>query len=195
MRIESIALLICIPLIVSLSSTAFAIKPTRNEMVRMHTWVKANFMRVTALDSPNKAKETAIEPGLIVQANNGDILFNGRPDGRKLKIADVEYPRGLLCHAVSQVVVKLPGPGKTFNSIIGVDTNANGGSIIFSVKVNGKESFRSPVMHCSEPGIPISVDLNSAQEFIIAVEDAGDGITCDHADWADAQVTLQDEIG
>ncbi|MHB1458982.1 MAG: alpha-galactosidase, partial [Armatimonadota bacterium] len=41
-------------------------------------------------------------------------------------------------------------------------------------------------------GIPISVDLNSAQEFIIAVEDAGDGITCDHADWADAQVTLQD---
>jgi len=42
------------------------------------------------------------------------------------------------------------------------------------------------------PGVPVSVQLGGATEFVIEVEDAGDGIACDQSDWADARVTLQD---
>ena len=93
---------------------------------------------------------------------------------------------------LARILVRLPGPGKTFTSVVGVDTNAGGGSIIFSVAVGGKESFRSEVMHCGQRGVPVSVDLAGASEFTIAVDDAGDGISSDHANWADAKATLAD---
>ena len=38
------------------------------------------------------------------------------------------------------------------------------------------------------PGVPVSVDLGGATEFMLEVGDAGDGIACDQADWADAKV-------
>ena len=40
--------------------------------------------------------------------------------------------------------------------------------------------------------VPLSVDLGGATEFVLEVGDAGDGISCDQADWADAKVMLDD---
>jgi alpha-galactosidase len=40
--------------------------------------------------------------------------------------------------------------------------------------------------------LPIRIPLGGATEFAIEVGDAGDGITADQADWADARVTLAD---
>jgi alpha-galactosidase len=112
--------------------------------------------------------------------------------GQPLRIGGKEYKRGVYCHAVSKVVVRLPGPGKTFTSVIGIDSHAGGGSIVFSVSVASKEAFRSNVMHVNDPGVAVNVDLNGATEFTLEVGDAGDGIACDQANWADAKVTLAD---
>ena len=40
--------------------------------------------------------------------------------------------------------------------------------------------------------MPVAVNLEGASEFVLEVNDARDGISCDQADWADAQVTLAD---
>ena len=67
-----------------------------------------------------------------------------------MRLADMEYTRGLYCHAFSKIIVRLPSPGASFSAIVGVDSNeqtsGGRGSVDFSVSVGGKEKFRSGVM-------------------------------------------------
>jgi hypothetical protein len=115
-----------------------------------------------------------------------------------LTIAKKEYRRGLYCHAASHVVVRLPGPGKTFSAIVGVDSNpqtvGGRGSVVFSISVGAKHAFRSETLHEGAAGVPVKVELGGATEFALEVGDGGDGIACDQADWAEAQVALNDGI-
>jgi alpha-galactosidase len=48
------------------------------------------------------------------------------------------------------------------------------------------------VLRGGGPGASVSVTLSGASELTIEARDAGDGIACDHADWADARVLLMD---
>ncbi len=166
---------------------AVAITVTPDELHEARRWAAAKFEGTQQAEAP--------EAGLIVLANNDPVQKNARA-GRPMKIVDRQYTRGLYCHAVSKVVVRLSGPGKTFTAIAGVDSNRQTalgrGSVVFSVRVNDKSAFRSGVMHEGMAGVPVSVDLGGATEFILEVGDAGDGIGCDQADWADARVTLAD---
>ena len=170
-----------------LPQQALATAPTPDEKAEVRRWVAAKF--------EGAAEAKKVEPGLLVLANNDAVIKNNR-GGKPLKIVDKEYTRGLFCHAVSKVVVRLPGPGKTFTAVAGVDSNEQTrpgrGSVVFSVAVAGKEAFRSPVMREAMPGAAVSVDLAGAAEFVLEVGDAGDGISCDQSDWADAQVALAD---
>jgi alpha-galactosidase len=170
------------------------------EIATLQQWVQTHFQPVKKIsadsasaqsgDSDKPARPAAA--GLLVLANHDAVLLNGRPDGRPLKIGQSEFRKGLLCHAPSKLVVTLPGPAKKFSSTVGVDANAGGGSIVFAVKLAGKELFRSPVMRGGAAGMPVSVELDGATEFAIEAGDAGDGIECDHADWADAKAILED---
>ncbi|MHB0998667.1 MAG: NPCBM/NEW2 domain-containing protein [Armatimonadota bacterium] len=188
---HSVCYITVFSLILSSAITSASTVPTKREMLLRDAWINCHFMPLRR-SSEKISLTSVIRPGLLVTANHGGILFNARPDGRLLKIGDKEFNRGLICHAVSKVIVQLPGNGARFSSIIGVDANAGGGTVIFSVKCGGKEVFRSRVMQGSEPGIPVDIDLKGARSFTISAEDAGDGIACDHADWADAKVTLGD---
>jgi len=161
--------------------------PSRDEQYEARRFVAAKFEGQEAAEpSP---------PVLLVVANNDPVQKNGR-SGRALQMSKVQYQRGLFCHAVSKVVVKLGGPGKTFAAIAGVDSNEQTGgargSVVFSVSVAGKEAFRSGLMREGTPPVPVAVDLGGAQEFTLEVGDAGDGIACDQADWAEARVTMAD---
>jgi len=166
---------------------AHAASVSPDEMAILRRWVAAKFE--AAPEAPK------LEPGLLVLANNDAVIRNNR-GGKPLRIADKDYTRGLFCHAVSQVVVRLPGPGKTFTAIVGIDSNEQTrpgrGSVIFSVKVGGKEAFRSGVMREGMAGVPVSADLGGAKEFLLEIGNAGDGIACDQSDWADAKAVLAD---
>ena len=80
----------------------------------------------------------AAEPGLDVYANNDPVIPRARGNS-PLKIGDRVFSRGLYCHAVSKVVLHLPGPGTRFCALAGLDHNedtAQGrGSVVFSVTV------------------------------------------------------------
>ncbi|MCY2952618.1 MAG: NPCBM/NEW2 domain-containing protein [Planctomycetota bacterium] len=158
-----------------------------DEMRELQRWVAAKFDGDVQAAPPTW--------GLTVLANFDELCLNTRM-GRPLTIGKAEYTRGVFCHAASKVAVRLPGPGKVFSALVGVDSNSQTrggrGSINFSVMVAGKEQYRSKIMREGMPAERVSVDLGGATEFELAVGDAGDGITCDQADWADAKITLAD---
>jgi alpha-galactosidase len=162
--------------------------PTSEEMATARRWVAAKF------ESPPQRVE--LRPGLVVLANHDPVVQNTRGEGRPLTIAGATYDRGLYCHAKSTVVVRLPDPGKTFTAVVGVDSNfqtvGGKGSVIFSVRVGDQQKFRSQVMREGMAGVPLTVDLDGATEFVLQVDDAGDGISCDQSDWAAAKVVLND---
>ena len=164
-----------------------AVSVSPEEMSEASQWVAAKFQGMVASEAP--------AVGLMVLANNEPVQLNAR-GGRPLKIADKQYSRGLYCHAVSKVVVRLPGPGKSFSAVAGVDSNeqtsGGRGSVVFSVNVGGKEGFRSQVIREGIAGVPVDVALDGAREFALEIGDAGDGISCDQSDWADAKVVLAD---
>lgn len=165
-------------------AASLAPTPTAAEFDQATRWVNAKFEPAPA---PG--------PGIEVLANHDPVQLNSR-NGQPLSLAGVAYRRGLYCHAHSQLVVRLPGPGSEFSAVVGVDSNAdtsNGrGSVHFAVLVAGQEQFKSGVLTEGMAGVPVTVDLHGARELVLQVDDAGDGISCDQADWADARVKLQD---
>ncbi len=171
-------------------------RPLAEELQQRDQWVRVHLAPVdTVVDSP-PLEPSKPEPGLFVIANHDPVQINAR-NGKPLKLGVQEYRRGLYCHAASRLVVRLPRPGRTLTAVIGVDHNENtqagGGSVHFSVDLEKKEVFRSELMRGGgRPGRPISVDLNGVMEFVLCVDDAGDGISCDQADWANAKVVLDD---
>ena len=118
------------------------------------------------------------------------------PGRQALNIAGRKYTRGVYCHAVGKILVRLPGPGETFTAAVGIDTNdftSNGhSSVVFSVSVGERQLYTSKLMREGMPGEAVSVNLGGATAFTLDVGDGGDGIGCDQSDWADAKVVLAD---
>lgn len=170
---------------------------TPEEMRSKDQWVKTHLLEPAFTDSdyqPSKIPATR-EAGLDVYANNDPVIPNRRGD-RPLKIAGKTYSRGLYCHAVSKIVVTLPGPGRHFTAQVGLDYNDDTlrgrGSVIFSVTVNDQLAFKSDIMTVNTPPCPVDVDLKGTTSFTLEIGDAGDGIGWDQSDWADAGVVLED---
>ncbi len=185
----AVARLISVAMLVQLGWAAevpsVSVNPT--EMRELHRWMAAKF--------DNGRQAAPPQWGLAVLTNLDELCLNARM-GRPLAIGKTKYLRGVFCHATSKVAVRLPAPGKSFAAFVGVDSNSQThggrGSIVFSVTIAGKEAFRSKVMREGTPAERVSLDLGGATEFLLEVGDAGDGITCDQADWADAKIALAD---
>ena len=174
-------------LLVILSRAAEAVAVSPDDMAEARRFATALFEGVPA--------STAIQPGLEVVANYDLVQKNAR-FGKPLVLAGAKHARGLFCHAPSKIIVRLPAAGKTFEAVVGLDSNeqtsGGHGSVIFAVEVDGKEAFRSAVLKEGMPPVPVKIDLGGAKEFVLDVSDSGDGIACDQADWADAKITLAD---
>ncbi|MHB1461439.1 MAG: NPCBM/NEW2 domain-containing protein [Armatimonadota bacterium] len=165
-----------------IAGAACASAPNTAELQLAKRWVESRFEGKVAIQR---------EQGLLVLANNDPVQRNER-NGAPMKIGETQYTRGLFCHANSKVVVKLPSPGATFTSVVGVDAAAPPGTVVFSVVLNGQPAFKSPLMKGSTSALPVKVDLKGATEFTLEVGDGGDNIAWDQSDWADAKVTLAD---
>ena len=51
-----------------------------------------------------------------------------------------------------------------------------------------KRFFRSPVMKSGTKPVKVDISLKGVKQLWLMVEDGGDGINYDHADWADAYI-------
>ena len=63
--------------------------------------------------------------------------------------------------------------------------------VVFHVLGDGKELWTSGVMKPNEKAKTIDLDLRGVKRLLLLVDDAGDGIKFDHADWANARFTFR----
>lgn len=121
----------------------------------------------------------------------GNPQVNKAVTGRGLAIGGVQYATGVGSHASGEITIDLKRKAKLFRAMVGVDDGAGiRGSIVFSITVDDKIVARTPVMHGGDKPILIGAVLDGAKQILLTVEDAGDDITADHADWADARIYL-----
>ena len=112
-------------------------------------------------------------------------------DGHPLTLGGAVYQHGIGTHAESVFVIALHGDAARFTATVGIDDEVGQkGSAAFSVSVDGKTAAETKVLHGGDKPVPLTVDLTGAQTLTLRVTDGGDGISFDHADWANAALTL-----
>lgn len=177
--------------------------PRTDEMSYASQWVGARFGG--ELPTPKTSPS-----GLYVVANN-DSVQKSKRNGQSFVIGGITKQGGLYCYAVSRIVVYADAPVERFTAEVGVDSNSHTsggrGSIVFVVKKiesndspSGKmllgelketELYRSGKIVEGMKPLPIDIDLNGTTAFVLEIEDAGDGISCDQSVWADAKITMK----
>lgn len=119
--------------------------------------------------------------------SNGE---NAAGDGRTLSIRGVTYARGLGAHAASDVRYAIPQGCSAFTASVGIDDEvAPQGSVIFQVWTDGTKVYDSGLMTGAMAAQRVSVSLNGKVQLQLVVADDGNGLSYDHADWADAQMS------
>ena len=167
---------------------------TPDELATAHRWMAAKFLGEAIPHPPQSC--------LLAYTRSGPMSKN-EVQGHRFRIANQEYARGLHFSSVGLVRVVLAGPAKTFEAVVGVDSNDIGyysnvgrGAVVASVDAGGQTRFRSEVLHEGMAGVPVKVDLADATEFDLRIADGGGGVVFgnnfNQADWADARVTMAD---
>jgi alpha-galactosidase len=166
-------------------------QPSTAEKAEARRWASAKFE-----GKPQSAPDMGY---LLPQLKSGSLEKNSRQN-HPLRIGDKLFDRGIHCPSAGIVKVHLPSPGKRFSAAIGVDSNdityyssLGRGKVTVAVVVDGKEAYRSAVLHEGMAAIPLNVDLNGATDFTLRVEGTNAAIDWDQADFADAKATLADE--
>ncbi|MGA2174375.1 MAG: NPCBM/NEW2 domain-containing protein [Verrucomicrobiota bacterium] len=126
-----------------------------------------------------------------VEQSWGEPQADKSVDQHPLLLGGKRFEHGLGTHAASTLRVALNGNGERFTATVGVDDEVGQkGSVTFRVVGDGKTLWESGVLRGGDPPKEVSVDLRGVKSLVLAVNDAGEGIDFDHADWADAQITM-----
>lgn len=122
----------------------------------------------------------------------GSPMANKSVDGKPLTIGGVQFSKGVGTHAGSSVEFALNKNALSFSAMVGVDSETGKqGSVRFTVLVDSKTAYDSGVMRGGDAAKKCEVSLVGAKVLTLLVEDGGDGINYDHADWADATLVLK----
>lgn len=115
---------------------------------------------------------------------------DGAGDGAPLTIGGTTYDKGLGAHAPSRVTIYLGGACSTFTAQVGVDDEVGDrGSVSFRVLGDGTELAATGTLRGADGAQGVTADVAGVDELALEVADGGDGISYDHADWADAKVS------
>ena len=111
-------------------------------------------------------------------------------DGTPITINGVVYATGLGVHAESTVEYYTGKACETVTAKVGVDDEEGAdGSVAFDIWADGTKVASTGVLTNAQPAQAISADVSGAQVIRLVVTDGGDGVTSDHGDWADTQLT------
>ena len=123
--------------------------------------------------------------------SNGE---QGSTDGNTLTLNGTTYAKGLGVHSASEIVFDLQGQYDRFVSDVGVDDEVgNLGQVTFEVWLDGLQIYDSGVVTGSSATSSVDVNVAGGSDLRLVVTDGGDGLSYDHADWADARLLTIDE--
>jgi len=108
---------------------------------------------------------------------------------KEMIVAGKKFGRGLGAHANGRIAYDLTGGNfNTFRCQVGRDGHAGDGIVVFQVWLDDKKAFDSGPMTKATPPKPVEIDLRGAGLLELRALDGGDGISGDHANWAEAQL-------
>jgi hypothetical protein len=124
-----------------------------------------------------------------VSQDYGSLQRNRSVWEKEMIIAGRKFDHGLGAHANGRIVYDLTGGGfKSFRCMVGRDEHAGDGRVEFEVGLDGKNVFKSGPMTKAIAPKAVEIDVAGAAELELRSRDGGDGISGDHANWADAQL-------
>lgn len=136
-----------------------------------------------------------LKPVRFVSGWNGDPRRDTSIEDNPLRIRGETFARGLGTHAVSEISYKVRSDFRRFVAVVGVDDEKDGqGTVTFSVLADDTVLFESGRLDGYQERVPVNVEIPRGAKLIrLLVGDAGDGIGCDHADWANAGFLTEGE--
>ena len=129
-----------------------------------------------------------LAPALATQGY-GQLQTGRSVQGGPLRVGERTFTHGLGTHARSDIVYDLNGQYDRLAAWVGIDAEMKAypeASVIFKVLGDGRELYSSGVMRVDTPAKQVDISIAKVSELTLVVEDAGDGIACDHADWGEA---------
>jgi hypothetical protein len=127
----------------------------------------------------------------LVRQGWGSAQADLSVEGNAMSIGSRGFMRGVGTHADSVIHLAMNGKRNHFQSWVGVDAETGGkGSVRFRVIGDEKLLFDSGIMRGGDEAKRVDLDLQGCQKLLLWVDGGGDGISYDHANWADAQFTF-----
>jgi alpha-galactosidase len=151
------------------------------------------FLAGMAFSLPALATDTvslgSLDVGKVKQ-DWGEPQADKSVEGNPLSIGGKEFERGLGTHASSTFQIDLKGGAERFTAFVGVDDEVEGSSASVEFRVLGDDRvlWKSSTMKAGQAPEKVDVNLKGVKTLLLIVDDAGDGINYDHADWADAKI-------
>ncbi len=144
----------------------------------------AAFAETIGLDELDLARMTA---------GWGQPRANRSVQDQLIRIAGQGYDRGAGTHAHSVLYVALDGAATAITGAAGIDDEVDGAlaSVRFRVLGDGKVLWDSGVRKANDPAVPFEIDLRGVRTLVLIADPAGDGVSFDHADWADVRIAYE----
>jgi hypothetical protein len=169
-----------------------AIQDINLNFVRQQAQLELNHLRA-ALPPPDRHLSDLV-PLRASVGWGGFAHWDRSIEGNPIRIAGETYERGVGVHALSELVYDLRPAYTRFVAYVGVDdekTTGPTGTVVFEVYADGRRLYRSGIKRRGEAPSAVNVAIpRGARQLRLVVTDAGDGIGCDHADWAAAGFLL-----
>jgi alpha-galactosidase len=109
-----------------------------------------------------------------------------------LTIGDQLFKYGMATRTEGLFKFDFKGDAQRFHAIVGLDDASDkNSSVLFSVSADDREVFRSPVMVHGSKAIKVDIDLKMVKHLSISIEDGGNGLFADRADFADAYISYK----
>lgn len=125
----------------------------------------------------------------------GSVQMNQSVVQTPLTVNGVVYERGLGAHSISRLFYELDGKAVSISGLAGADdNNIFAGKLQFKLIADRRELWSSGVMQRGDSVRAFDVSLKGVDKLLLLVEECGDGIMYDHADWLNVKITTRGEV-
>lgn len=115
--------------------------------------------------------------------------------GNPITLNGIVYQNGFGTHANSILYLKLNNGSMRFHALVGVDDEEkqSTGSVEFSIFSNKELLWKSQKLVSGGTSETVDISMRGIDTIILAVNGTQDGISYDHADWADSYFLVRNE--
>jgi alpha-galactosidase len=115
--------------------------------------------------------------------------------GTPLTVNGIVYKHGLGTHSISRILLDLNKMAKSISGFAGADdNNMYAGKLQFKIIGDRKLLWTSGVMRKGDAVREFNINLVGIKKVLLLVEECGDGIMYDHADWLDVSITTSGKV-